>query len=101
MNSSIAKKAQIFNITAFNFTVNSILIVDQDVRYDNEFEIDKLTAKLTVQIRAKLTALIKLLSVFEQFLHVTIPKQKKVVSDEKKRDEHRDKIARVMLILIT
>ena len=47
-----------------------------------------------------MTVLIKSSSTFKQFLHVTISKQKKVVSNEKKRDEHRDKIARIMLTLI-
>ena len=101
MNSSIVKKVQDFNTTAFNFTADSILIINQDAKYDEELEIDEFTAKLTVQTRAKLTVFIKLLSVFKQFLHVTIPKRKrKTASNEKKRNKHCNKIARVMLVLI-
>ena len=44
---------------------------------------------------------IKLLSVVMQFLHILISKRKKkTTSNEEKRNEYRDKIVRVILILI-
>ena len=102
INSSIAKKVQDFDTIISNFTVDSIFIINQDVKYNDESEINEFIAKSTVQTRAKLIVLIKLLSTFKQFLHVTISKRKrKITSNEKKRDEHRDKIVRIMLILIT
>ena len=48
-----------------------------------------------------MTVLIKLSSTLKQFLHIIISKRKReTASDEEKRDEHRNKIARAMLALI-
>ena len=44
MNSPIAKKVQDFDVTIFNFIINSIFTVNQDVKYNDKFEIDKLIA---------------------------------------------------------
>ena len=49
MNSSIAKKAQDFDVTTFNFIADLIFTVNQDVKYDNKFKINKFIAKSTVQ----------------------------------------------------
>ena len=85
MNSLIAKKTQNFDVTTFNFIVNSIFIVNQDVKYDDKFKIDELIVKSTVQTRAKLIVFIKLSSAFKQFLHVIISKRKKkIILNEKK-----------------
>ena len=101
MNSSIVKKVQDFDVTTFNFIIDLIFIVNQDVKYDDKFKIDEFIAKSTIQIQTKLIIFIKSSSIFKQFLHVIISKwEKKVASNEKKRDEHRDKIVRIMLILI-
>ena len=74
MNLSIAKKVQNFNITTFNFIINSIFIVNQDVKYNDKFEINKFIIKSTVQTQTKLIIFIKLLLIFKQFLHVIILK---------------------------
>ena len=48
MNSSIAKKVQDFNVTIFNFIIDSIFIVDQNVKYDDKSKIDKFIVKSTI-----------------------------------------------------
>ena len=101
MNSSIAKKVQDFDVTTFNFIVDSIFIINQDVKYNDKFKIDEFIAKLTIQTQTKLIIFIKSSSIFKQFLHVIILKRKKKVAlNEEKRNEYRDKIARIMLTLI-
>ena len=75
---------------------------NEDAYSDDQIETDELTAESTVQTRAKLAALTTSSRMIKQFLHVTIFKRKReTATDEEKRDEHRDKIARVMMILLT
>ena len=86
MNSSIPKKTQNFDVTIFNFIVDSIFIVDQNVKYDNKFKINEFIAKSIIQTRTKLIVLIKLLLTFKQFLHVIISKRKKKLHQMKKNE---------------
>ena len=67
---------------------------------DENDEINEFIAKSIVQTRVKLTSLTKSSRMIQQFLHVIISKRKRNVIDEKKRDEHRNKIARVMMIFL-
>ena len=50
MNSLIAKKVQDFDVTIFNFIIDLIFIINQDVKYNDKFKIDEFIAKSTVQI---------------------------------------------------
>ena len=65
-------------------------------------KVNEMIVESIVQTRAKLIALTTSSKMTKQFLHVVISKRKRDdVTNEKKRDEHRDKIARVMLALLT
>ena len=70
-----------------------------DISDEND-EINELIAESTVQTRVKLASLTKSSRMIQQFLHVTIFKRKRDATDEKKRDEHRSKVARVMMTLL-
>ena len=70
-----------------------------DISNEND-EINELIAKSTIQTRVKLTSFTKSSRMIQQFLHVIIFKRKRNVTNEKKRDEHRSKIARVMMIFL-
>ena len=70
-----------------------------DISNEND-EINELIAKSTIQTRVKLTSFTKSSRMIQQFLHVIISKRKRNVTDEEKRDEHRNKVARVMMILL-
>ena len=70
-----------------------------DISDEND-EINELIAESTVQTRVKLASLTKSSRMIQQFLHVIISKRKRNVTDEEKRDEHRNKVARVMMILL-
>ena len=67
---------------------------------DEKNEVNEFTAKSTIQTRVKLAFLIKSSRMIQQFLHVAIFKRKRDITDEKKRDEHRSKIARAMMTLL-
>ena len=67
---------------------------------DENDEINEFIAKSTVQTRVKLASLTKSSRMIQQFLHVTVSKRKRDATDEKKRDEHRSKVARVMMTLL-
>ena len=65
-------------------------------------KVNEMTIESTVQTRAKLAALTTSPKMTKQFLHVVISKRKRDdATNEKERDEHRDKIARAMLALLT
>ena len=68
---------------------------------DENDEINELTAESTVQTRAKLASLTKPPRMVQQFLHVAIPKRKRDATDEEERDEHRSKVARAMMALLS
>ena len=70
-----------------------------DISDEND-EINEFIAKSTIQTRVKLASFTKSSRMIQQFLHVIISKRKRNVTDEEKRDEHRNKVARVMMILL-
>ena len=70
-----------------------------DISDEND-EINELIAESTVQTRVKLASLTKSSRMIQQFFHVIISKRKRDATDEKKRDEHRSKIARVMMTFL-
>ena len=70
-----------------------------DTSNEND-EINEFIAKLTIQTRVKLTSFTKSSRMIQQFFHVIIFKRKRNVINEKKEDEHRKKIARVMIIFL-
>ena len=63
-------------------------------------EINEFTIKSTIQTKTKLTILTISSRMTKQFLHVIIFKRKHKLIDEKKRNEHRKKIARVMFVFL-
>ena len=63
-------------------------------------EINEFIAKSTIQTRVKLTFFTKFSRMMQQFFHVTIFKRKRNITNEKKRNEHRNKIARVIMIFL-
>ena len=63
-------------------------------------EINEFTTKSTIQTRVKLTFFIKFSRMIQQFFHVTIFKRKRNITNEKKRNKHRSKIARVIMIFL-
>ena len=63
-------------------------------------EINEFIAKSTIQTRIKLTFFTKFSRIMQQFFHVTIFKRKRNITNEKKRNEHRNKIARVIMIFL-
>ena len=70
-----------------------------DTSNEND-EINEFIAKSTIQTRVKLTSLTKISRMIQQFLHVIIFKRKRNVINEKKRNEHQNKVARVMMIFL-
>ena len=48
MNSLITKKIQDFDVITFNFIIDLIFIVNQNVKYDDKFKINKFIAKSTI-----------------------------------------------------
>ena len=74
---------------------------NENVTYNDKFESNELTAKSSVQTRTKLTTFTFSSSIIKRFLHVIIFKRKREnATDEEERDEHRDKITRVMMTLL-
>ena len=67
---------------------------------DENDEINELIAESTVQTRVKLASLTKSSRMIQQFLHVIVSKRKRNATDEKKRNEHRSKVARVMMTFL-
>ena len=69
---------------------------------NDSFEINELIVEFTIHIRTKLTIFtMSSLKKMQQFLHVVILKRKRIdFTNENERDEHRDKIARVMFALL-
>ena len=65
---------------------------------NDKSEINKFTIESTIQTRTKLTILTISSRITKQFLHVIIFKRKRKLTNEKKRNEHRNKIARVMFV---
>ena len=67
---------------------------------DKNDEINEFIAKSTIQTRVKLASFTKSLRMIQQFFHVIVSKRKRNVTNEKKRDEHRNKVARVMMTFL-
>ena len=70
-----------------------------DILNEND-EINEFIAKSTIQSRVKLTSLTKSSRMIQQFFHVIIFKRKRNIINEKKRNKHRSKVARVMMIFL-
>ena len=70
-----------------------------DILNEND-KINEFVAKSTIQTRVKLTSFTKSSRMIQQFLHVIIFKRKRNVINEKKRNEHQNKIARVMMTFL-
>ena len=87
------------------FNTNTTVFEDEEnenVTYNDKFENNELTTKSSVQTRAKLATFTSSSSMIRRFLYVIILKRKREnATDEEERDEHRDKIARVMMTLLT
>ena len=71
-----------------------------DISNKNDDEIDEFIAKSTIQTRVKLASFTKSSHMIQQFFHVIISKRKRNVTNERKENEYRNKIARVMMIFL-
>ena len=92
---------QVFNIENQNFEQ----FFEKKYVNNDSFEIDELIVESSMQTRVKLitftTSFTTSFKSMQQFLYIVILKRKKNFIDVEKRDEHRDKIARVMLAFLT
>ena len=99
----IFKLYTIIKLSTFAIIKSSTLAINESenvTNSNNEDEINELIVESTIQTRTKLITFIALSKMTKQFLHVIIFKRKRDSTNEKERDEHRDKITRAMFALL-